>query len=789
MRQNPGSFKIIDVKPSLIAGQPVSPPVAPPLPPGMERLRPNQDITVRYWKPRPVFLQLNEELILDNPTSNPSSISAPAVVEIFDAGTGCHQEPQRPRIEIGLTDPISTGPWEALQLRFRAVRSRPPRPERFPSIPSSTPQLPAPRDCPGTVTVRPLKSDRIGGWQKPSLEAILDQPFDSPDLNKYISSLVLDPPLDLARIETEKLPGWEPGWRRIAAKILARIRPALVKSNVSVLGSVTGNVVVWSGSTGLTDPAPGDYHVQWNPFKSDSTLDALILSDQQIWGMAQLSSDVNITANVSVNTFTGDHLFAEISADDLNYGSSVAVRIPPSGSITLYYRITISQGGVSLAGSYQVALQLEITGPDFTIAPQLMFAPDNVSPFVVAVNQIDQVVPLESRARLQVSLRGNTKFALAPIQYTSLLIPGWLRYELVWDGFWDYQSIEDLHFDIQAVPVNIGNDTPYIDISSFIGEVTAHCPGLDPPYVSRPGSLPVTLLPSADLNVVAWNPPPLFNRLLSDIQFVPADFIQVDPRLNNNFLVKIQSLPPLSPVRSGYVREWMRINLRFVAHAYATGSTSARLSVSTSFGYEQFTDILQTRPLLYSMTWDYPEGLSSDQINRLEVNIQAQTVVRGADEATVFIRALRVIATYFDVTTGFSPGSPPPPAPPSYITVLDPLGEVYSCGSLGDCSVNSVGSLLGRAIVNNTSSSNLTVNFVPGDVIHIRVFDTNTPSTEYPLSYILPANTSIHCSIFGWIGDLNNPYPVNPAESWVMISADDGTSVQARAISWFYIGF
>jgi hypothetical protein len=792
----PGTLPpFIEVEPSL---PPLPPPpliLLPPLPPGSEILRPNRDILVRLWQPRPAFMHLNDPLDPNNPIDAAVPLYGPATVDTFDEATGNYTGTIRPRVEVGFTNPIAEGPWDALQLRFRAAKSRPPQPEiPAPPLPIPATKEPATYPCPPDQKLIPRATDFSGEWQIPPLEIELSS-VDKPVYTCYISAPVNVPPGDSGQIAlTHSTVNWDAGYNQIKVRMIARARSNAIGTTNNTLSGVQANSIQFDQlHAGLPAGAPA-YQVQWNPFGCNGQFLAHRVSSTEILGAGVLTTNIDIHAEFFFSGQDSDNIATQISTDGINYYGAVVFDVAAFQSTIIYYRIALNRGGLPTPnGSIPISAALMITGPyvvtGFDIIPSL---PGDNIPFIVQVTQsINSLLPLVSQCRVGVSLQGNMELMQSLGQYTDILTSGWIEYNLMWNGFWSANNIRDLRVQLSAEALLLEDDVPFIDICAMDAIISPYCPGL-----SQPLSQPliklnqVDILPIADISVTEWSPVPAWIMLVSDPTLASDRDVLADPRTDNQLLVEMAGPTGLPPVMPGYVREWITVEAIIQARVITWSSLNANLLVSTTFGQEQWTTPLTSNQAMYFITWNYNPGLTIDQINRLKVAIIANSLDGDGtieDPVEVAVSALVVRLTFQDTLIATSPLLPPPllPPPAEIMTVVESTPEIFSCGSLGDCAAPQ-GRIVAKVTVTNPDATSSTVNFIADGSANIRISDSS--DTAYSLSQSIAGNSSITFFIYGWIGDQANPFPVVPENGGIIISLVYSAGVKQTVVPWYYIG-
>jgi hypothetical protein len=765
-----------------------------PLPPGSEILRPNRDILVRLWQPRPAFMQLNDPLNPDDPVDAAVPLYGPASVDMFDETTGNYTGTIRPRVEVGFTTPITEGPWDALQLRFRAARSRPPQPEQIaPPLPIPATKEPAVYPCPSDQTLTPRATDFPGLWQIPPLEEELTDSVDKPTNVCFISAPVNVPPGPPGQIALTQSPvHWDAGYNQIKVRMIARARAAKASALENSLAGVQANVIQFDQiHAGLPAGTP-EYQVRWNPFGCNGQLQAHRFSSTEIRGAGILQTNMDIHAEFFFSAQESDNLEVQVSTDGVNYYGAVVFDVAAFQSTVIYYRIALNKEGLPTpVGNVAVGAALMITGPYVVTGFDVIQYPVDNPPFIIEVKQtINSTIPLVSICRVGVSLQGNMELMQSLVQHTDILTSDWFKHELTWNGFWSAKNIKDLRIRFSPETLLLEDDVPFVDISAMDVIISPYCPGFSQP-ISQPliKLNQVDVLPIADIAVAWWDPIPAWITLVTDPTIASDSAALADPRTDNQLLVDMAEPTGLPEVMPGYVREWIAIEAIIQARIITWSSSSANLLVSTTFGQEQWTPDLTQDQTMYFVTWAYSPGLTTDQINRLKIAIIANSLGGNGeiqDSVEVAVSALRARLTFQD--TLIIP-SPLPPLPPSMIdtiiTVVESDPEVFSCGSLGDCGAPQ-GRIVAKVTVTNPDAIPAIVNFIAGGRVNIRISDSGNNS--YALSQTIAGNASITFFIYGWVGDTNDPFPVDPTDGEIIISLIYSAGVNQVSVSWYYIG-
>jgi hypothetical protein len=192
---------------------------------------------------------------------------------------------------------------------------------------------------------------------------------------------------------------------------------------------------------------------------------------------------------------------------------------------------------------------------------------------------------------------------------------------------------------------------------------------------------------------------------------------------------------------------------------------------------------------VYFVSWNYSPGLTTDQINRLKVALIANALDGNGDiqdPVEVALCALTARLTFQDVLVTPSAISPPSPPPiDTIMTVVESDPEIFSCGSLGNCSAPQ-GRIVAKVTVTNPDAVSATVNFIVDGRANIRISDAT--NHVYNLSQTIAGHAAITFFIYGWIGDTTDPFPVDPADGGIIISLVYSAGVHQIAVGWYYIG-
>jgi hypothetical protein len=525
--------------------------------------------------------------------------------------------------------------------------------------------------------------------------------------------------------------------------------------------------------------------VVFNPFDINNVLSAFQVSNTEVIGIATITTDIDIDAQFFLSSDVNSNLQIDLSLDGHSYDGVLDLSLVAFSSVQFYYRIQLNQGGLlTPIGNIPLGAGLQINGPVVFTPMELVYYPNDPPVFTVSVlSSIKALAPLSSSVRLAVGLTGNSIFDSDPILFTNLLTEDWTRENLTWQGFWSEETIKDLRVTLQAVALDLENDVPYVDVDTMELEIQPYCPGVYPPPELPPVPSFVILHPNADQTVLGWTPLPVFSRLVSPVYQVSSSYVSTDPRQPNQLILELDDLVGFPP--AGVTRVYRAVDVLVHARSEADGSSTFQFLLSTNYGAPLPTGEIGPDLVVYKVRWEYPDGLTVAQINRMYVNIQTDILNASSDDCLAYIYSVEVWVEYMDT---FVPVSPPPPVGMANpIVILNPTGQVYSCGSLGSCT-GVTGDLLGRLTITNGTTLPLTVVFMSDGSLHLRVFDTNTPTTEYQLNMQVLASTTINFSVFAWVGDPTNPFPLESRSGEVVITASDGTTVYSGVIGWTYAG-
>lgn len=147
-----------------------------------------------------------------------------------------------------------------------------------------------------------------------------------------------------------------------------------------------------------------------------------------------------------------------------------------------------------------------------------------------------------------------------------------------------------------------------------------------------------------------------------------------------------------------------------------SGSTSSFLSASTNFSSAIQTPALTNTPQLHELEWRFEPGLTTEQLERLQLTVKAEVKRLGQDPAVTKVGGLKIKAHCED-----RPEEQEEELLPEYIltpeylqleiltppaeTHPEPTVEIFSCGSLGTCGLTPT-----RQVINLTVNNIDTVN-------------------------------------------------------------------------------
>jgi hypothetical protein len=789
--QSPPLFGPIEPAPSfdepgpvgaLPPGPPLPPlPPLPPFPPGDEALRPNRDIQVRLWGPRPVFMQINEPL----DAISDDIIFAPALVESYNEQNGDLIETVRARLEVGFTIPKEDGPWEAINLRFKAARSRPPQPEiSRSSLDASECQIPAPTECPDPDTIIPDGNIHDGNWQISPLWAKIDDLVSNPG-DDYISAPVTYPLGDPALFTLTNPYQWDQGWNKIRLRLRARARANKELLDSRRITAFTAYNHTFDPDTAVLPPGAPQYQIRWEPFDLNGNVQAYKLDEQEIRGTALLRTNTIIHAQLFLAASAEDHITCEVSLDGENYYGSVLLDVAAYRTAVVYYRIKLNTiNKLTPLGSHPIALGLRVVGPYILTPLELRTWPPKSAFILTTEKSNQQFETLQTRARLKLRATGNFEFDQLPILTTPTLGPDWNNFDLGWSaqdfGIWDKDKIKDLRLELATDYLELYDDSPYIDLSALEVEVSPYCPGFSPLVDPLdPKTHTLILVPNQDINNSSWLPLPAWTHLGGDPSLVSSDEVVSDPS-QPNLLVLGLTEPILSaPVPTGYYREWQKIEVHLQAKQTTTGSTSTILAVSTNYGSTQETKPLTNLEQHLLLSWDYQPGLTTAQISRLRVALESKTLILGVDPTQVHLKVVSVTVLAKDrpinpIVSSLPPLSPPP-TPISFLG----KGEAYSCGSLSTCGITPTRELVSILVTNQGVESATLEISITGDI-------TTTISGGQIQSLSPGEQRTI--LIRGQVGSTFDPFPLYSRDGLIYVVLTTTSTTIKKQLRWFYIG-
>lgn len=752
---------------------PSSPPITlPPLPPGSEIIRPNRDIRARLFQPRSIYMRINESNLYT--TDDP--VYAPVLLERYSEDTGELIETIRANFEVGLTQPTIAGPWEHIKVSFKAARSRPPKEIVVKEPEEPTCQIAASEKCPDPVTIFPIKTEEIGTWQSQPMEWHINDNYTTPD-GCYVHQLVTSENL-AATVQMSQVPKWDSGYRQIDVYLRARARAAKEDTSNRYFIGISGNRILFNKNTTPMPLGTPDYEVSWDPYNCDGKIASWTEGKTEIRGTAILQSNIDIHANLYLSCQQDSNIQVLVSTDGETFYGSLEFDLAAFRTLMVYYKATMNIPDETLDGNFPIGLGLTLTGPNI-IAPQELRTWPNQSAFIVSVSKGEyKPVDLSSRVRVQIQPIGNEKLEKLKVLRTPILGSEFLDYAMTWEGFFTYEEMQELRFSINSEGLLISDDVANVDLDVLSAKIHYHCPGISPPIVQQDPEYSELLYPISDSINSAWTPTPAWSYLTGDPLYKASEYIETNAANPNGLVLEIQKPDNLRSTPPGRKRIWDKVSVLIQAEQEQKGRSKSILEVSTSYGGALRTQELSNSSYPYQLTWEYPEGLSTEQLNRLKVAVKAIQVNPGRNEAKTRIRALAVKAYSKDVK--ISTESPPsPPVTPEIQKVEMPLrAEVFSCGSLETCDVTPTRKLMDIIIRNLDYDSTASVDIsITGNIIY---------DIEDGLSQTVESEDTLTIPVYAQIGTSLDQYPNLDETGIIEVILTQGTIITRKTTTWFY---
>jgi hypothetical protein len=771
----------ITFDPSEGDGLGLSPPTfSPPNDPQDEVLRPNRDIQVYLWNPKPAWAQINV------PPLNPSDtlIVTPAEIDSYNSA-GEFQGMLRPRLELGFTPPRTEGPWESVLVRFSAARSRPiintgPVPE----LVDPTCQQESNYDCPGPVIVRPIGVDSYGSWLKWPHYLWVDERITNPD---GCVIYCIDSSTHPIKLRFENPYENAGGYNKVTARIRARAVSAKEATDARKLERVNGNVVTISTDLVTMPEGGNDFEIRWEPFNCDGDVNAFATSDQEIVGAAVIRS--NVSARVEFSIASGDSTIkTEVSLDGTSWNGVVIFDIGEQKQRVINYRVKINHEGVTTIGVHGLGIVLSVTGDDLVFGEEFITPPTSVPLSIEVLQGTVTQIPLVGRLRLKSQLTGNFDFDELQPRYTTALVEDWFLFSFSWEGLWSQDRIKDLRLAINSQLLDPVDEMTIVEVDVVDLIIENYCPGVSPLFTNPDRFINEVLMkPDSDIDVSEWLPAPAYTRLGSDPRYQSSEFVEVDPTVTNYLTLGLTD-PDITDPPTGVERLWTKITVIIQASVKTDGGQQSQLTVQTNYHTPQDTPDLTSTDVPYTFEFTSNPGITTDQLKALKLGFCAKVngLMDSEWPSKVRLKAVEVIATSEDVTIVESEGaSPPPPpeSPPSAAISITPTPrggvEVFACGNLGTCGLTPSTLIATVHVENNLGVTGVLDISVTGNIeVHV----------ENGLSLYVPANSSHDIPIYGQVGLEDNQYPLFREVGLIYATLKVSSTTVKTQVDWFYKG-
>jgi hypothetical protein len=744
---------------------PPGPPSEPPA--GGEILRPNRDIRVAMFRPRPAWQILNDP-VAEACEDCQTLIGAPAEEDVFDE-VGERIGHRRSSVEVGFTEPADAGPWNAVIARICAARSRPPD-EDSPEPPGGCGE-PLMAPCPPSDVVRPFRTVEGRGWHTNPLHLRLGDPSWQPD-GCYVSREIDVSLPGAAVVGFGKPEKREDGYRAMTLRMRARAiagRRVLGSNRITKVG---GNPSTFSGI--------GGYQVRWEPYVCEPAVRAEADGSFTAVGSGRLRS--NIRADVVFGFVSpSDDIEIAVGTDGVAFSSRAQVSIESGGVAVVYFRIRINQHGKTTSGGqHQIGAWIVMDGP-LVVTTRQMLAPPVDVPLAVDVDRPKyEKAPLSTVVRLGVRPSGHPDLAGFPRRWAGPLTERWRDFHFSWTGIYSSEAAELLRFEIQPSAGDVGEDEAAVEIEFFEVGHAPHCPGLAPAEDSAE-DCETWLAPAADLSAVGWSPLPAAPRLLGDLRVPDEIYVSVDPRAANSLTLSmsVEKRPPFPSIG-----RFHSVTVAVTARVRGTRGSTATLRVATSLGDIRSSGALSREWRTYAFTWEYLEGLTASQAESLRVFLEGRATSAGEGELKVDVRSVRVYGRCEG--SGVLPSPSPPgttqPSPPPASCRLESFPssvEVHSWGSAVGFGRSHRPSFRIRAI--NESGDDGVLDFTAGGNLQWEAI--GGPVVDVPQGQVVDVD------VFAHVGDSSDPFPISPESgAFRLVLSCPGEPDDVREISWHYDG-
>lgn len=756
-------------------------PVSSPLPPGSELLRPNRDIRSVLFNKKPLWLSLN-----DDTGTCETSIAAPAEVDVYDETTGDRLRSYRAQFEVGFTQPQLEGPWQSLQLRFQAARSRPPQEESF--ITASACQEVVEGTCPGPQLLSPNKTFSGSSWLPGPAHLAIDESPYYPD-GCYIVHSIDDPStlsigftpptIDLSAID---------GWTEFELTVRARLRALEFAQTGRVVSKLGGNVILFSGLTG--------FQVRFEPLNCFGSVSAFLTSSTRIEGMAVLRS--NIDTELTIKLATPHHTIVPLmSLDGESYGVEHRVKLQSLVQKTVYYSIEINQNGDTPVGQYGIGLIMALDGDAYTTADQTFY---DAVVFDVASQAIASGSAL-SVVRLKSNLEGEQFFGQR-WQRSPLLKKTWVDYTFSFVGrpFMTH-TVGDLKALLDVEVLYGANEKAVVDVDVISLKATPYCENITALPETETTLTEAVLIPVLDLENTGWSPAPLSPKLVS----IPAKaersiYVETNTLQSNHFTLAFDFEEPPDTTLSE--KTYDELVIQVTARAYDSyDSLNTVLNLQPNYG------AVQTVPLtnswkVYEAVWtfDPPQSFALLTNRKLRLAVEAKTTGTLSIAARVQVGAVRVFARASDaevvlaeinqdpgggipISSGTPASTLPALTTKCFVSALPSSVEAFSCGSQ-----NAFGTRPNNPVL-TFKVQNTSVNTSDDALVQVDIFGNVQYWVTPSVVEIVEEDSTTTFAVYLAVGSSEDPYPRDLETGLIRITVMcPGQADETRIVQWQYRG-
>ncbi len=752
-----------------------------PLPPGSELLRPNRDIRNMLFNPRPLWLQLNDPV-----GESCSYVTAPAEVDVYDEETGDRLRSYRAQFEIGFTQPQQEGPWQSLQLRFQAARSRPPVNENFVTIDSCEEVVTG--TCPPPQRLIPNRTFSGHSWLPGPAHWTLDESPYSPDGCFVVhpiaepSTLSLGfstPDIDLTAID---------GWTEFQVTVRARIRALGFAKTARIVSKIGGNTLSFTGMTG--------FHVRFEPLNCEGKVTAFLTSPTRIEGMAVFRS--NIDTEVTLKLMTPHHTVVPLlSLDGISYGVEHRISLQSLVQKMVYYSIEINQNGNTPVGQYGIGLAMALDGASYVTADTLFL--DGI-----VFDVTSQALAAESAlsvVRLKANLDGEQFFG-ERWQRSNLLRKNWIDYTFSFVGRpYAIHSIHDLKVLLETEVLYQADEKTVVDVDVISLTATPYCANFVDLPEEDESACELTLIPSEDVANTGWTSSPLSPKLVSlPVKAERSIYVETNTLTTNSFTVAMDFED--TPSTDLSARSFDELVIQVTARAYDSyQSLSTELEVQTNYSAAQRITTSNSWQV-YELVWTFDPAQAYDLFTnkKLRVSMQALSIGSLNVAARVQVAAIRAFVRCADtdevassvlalnpdsgggipITTNSPTGPLPALSNVCTLTAVPSTVEVFSCGSNGNCGSQPETPAFSFSVTNTSTSDGLVQIDVFGNIAY-----WITPSVVEVVS----AGEIETFAVYLAVGSVHDAYPREPETGLVRIVVScPGQEDESRIVRWYYRG-